>query len=269
MDPLSMGLITGGANLLGSIFSSSTTASNTNAQIAAQQAMQGQAQQFNAEQAQIQRDYQTQMSNTAYQRASSDMQKAGLNPMMMFGSGGAASTPSGASASTGTPTVPVSQKQSPFAGLGDAVSKAVSSAISMKTFDKMTEEVSNLRLQGAKIAAETVTEGAKPPLLRETTLRTANEAQKLGLTMPVARLAGKSAEDIEALPDWLRQSLNVGSFAGGKLSDVLQPLVSSATGFKRLLASPGDPSKKYSGLGPSGTQTVKEMIDDALSQFSH
>lgn len=54
---------------------------------------------FNANEAQKQRNYQTEMSNTAYQRATKDMQEAGLNPAMMYGAGSAASTPSGATAS--------------------------------------------------------------------------------------------------------------------------------------------------------------------------
>ena len=56
---------------------------------------------FNAEEAQKQRDWQTELSNSAYQRAVEDMKKAGLNPVNMFGGGNgvAASTPSGSSAS--------------------------------------------------------------------------------------------------------------------------------------------------------------------------
>lgn len=51
----------------------------------------------NAQQAQIQQAYQTEMSNTAYQRAVADMQAAGLNPMLAYTQGGA-TTPAGAKA---------------------------------------------------------------------------------------------------------------------------------------------------------------------------
>lgn len=54
---------------------------------------------FNEEQAQLQRDYETEMSNTAYQRAYDDMKKAGLNPNLAGGQGGA-STPTGTAATS-------------------------------------------------------------------------------------------------------------------------------------------------------------------------
>lgn len=47
------------------------------------------------------REFQAYMSNTTYQRAVKDMEAAGLNPGLMYGSGSGASTPTGGSASTG------------------------------------------------------------------------------------------------------------------------------------------------------------------------
>ena len=58
-------------------------------------------QDFNAKEAQKQRDWQTEMSNTAYQRAATDLEAAGLNRIIALGS--PASTPSGATASIEAP----------------------------------------------------------------------------------------------------------------------------------------------------------------------
>ena len=56
--------------------------------------------QFNADQAQLQRDWEERMSSTQYQRGVADMQAAGINPAMAMGNGASpASTPSGSSAS--------------------------------------------------------------------------------------------------------------------------------------------------------------------------
>lgn len=59
------------------------------------------SQEFNSAEAQKQRDWEEEMSSSAYQRAVADMQKAGLNPVNMFMNGASqSSTPTGSSASS-------------------------------------------------------------------------------------------------------------------------------------------------------------------------
>lgn len=100
---------------------------------------------FNAAQAQINRDFQERMSNTAYQRAMEDMKKAGLNPILAYQKGGA-SAPSGSSAST---TAQVYE---------DSTAKGISASLSSRMNAAQVENLAatneNLKTQNNLINAQ-------------------------------------------------------------------------------------------------------------------
>lgn len=105
---------------------------------------------FNAAQAQLNRDYQTQMSNTAYQRQVQDMSAAGLNPMLAYIKGGGASSPSG---STATATVP--SYTSPVSGALQGRLTSAQSAKTEKEVGKVSQETTNLGLTASQIQENT------------------------------------------------------------------------------------------------------------------
>lgn len=94
----------------------------------------------NARQAQAQMDFQREMSNTSYQRATEDMKKAGLNPALAYSQGGAS-----------TPTGSMATMQNAKASLGSTISGTLSLLSLKKDLEQKSENV-NLTKQQTKNA---------------------------------------------------------------------------------------------------------------------
>lgn len=120
-------------NIAGGFIGSSGASANNAANNAAAMGMA----QFNAQEAQRNRDWQERMSNTAYQRAMADMKLAGLNPILAYQQGGAG-TPGGAQGS-GT----AARFENAMEGIGHGVtsaSKAGETAIQLGQVKANTEQ---------------------------------------------------------------------------------------------------------------------------------
>lgn len=283
MWPILPGLIAGGASLLGNIFSSNTSAQNTQAQIASQQQLQAGTEQFNSAEAAKQRDFssieaaanrnwQDQMSSTALQRGRADAIKAGINPMALAGMGGASSgggaTASGSTASVSTPSAPMPQNTSPLAGIGDAVSKVVNTAISAKTFEKMTEEIANIRADSARLAASTGLTKEQEKTQVQQTEKTAAEGMLRKYEIPTARVSAKESAAKADIPQSVFDLANQSGYLaekGGKVADMIGSLISSAGGFKRMMPVPPkglerSTTRKTSGKYGDTTHSWEENV---------
>jgi hypothetical protein len=148
--PVGAALVAGGARDIASQQNLFQTSANQNAMnFSAAQAMQ--QQEFQTQQVKEQRDYETKMANTTYQRGAEDMRKAGINPILLSRQPGdptpSTASPSGAKGEGVTSSGTKPEYKSPtLTGLTTALS--VASAIAQ--IRKTNAETYNLK-QNAKV----------------------------------------------------------------------------------------------------------------------
>ena len=140
------------------------------------------ANETNVQLARENREFQREMSNTSYQRAVGDLQKAGLNPMLAYSQGGA-STPAGNTAVVGN-------------SMGAAMSSAAQAQETVKGVTQarqnqaMTEQV---EATTQKIRSETMTNEANTAKLLAEIRQMQFLGDKTAGDSEVSDVAGKSA----------------------------------------------------------------------------
>lgn len=182
----------------------------------------------NIAEAQKNRDFQERMSNTAYQRAMSDMGAAGLNPMLAFSQGGA-SAPSGSQATVanerpGDAAIEASkiplqaaEKMLQFKATDSQIKKNESETSLNSTMEGVRQtEMEKNRASAEQYAAQTELANEQTKRTREEGIRTRRENSIAGKRQWIDEKAAPVEAVIEKLVNAVSSTGKaIGGFTGG------------------------------------------------------
>lgn len=157
-----------------------------------------QANAANAAMAREQMAFQERMANTQYQRAVTDLQKAGLNPMLAYSQGGNA-VPSGA-----------------MAQIHDAVGPAVSSAVQGY---QAHQAVETAKAQAENLKADTLKKSADTAFVNQETIRSAADTALAPYRQGLMSAQAHGASQLATLHGAQTDSVNISNrYSPGRLS---------------------------------------------------